>query len=171
MEDYMDIFFQRFKETMSFHPNLTLKQMQDLLTKQMIESITYMEETKGEPIVIEYKDHYLVIDGSIQSPLRRSLCYDKKARINRKKNAPISSALEECNIHHIQLVDEELYLYLQTLITCDTKTSSWIFTMDSIRNLGGALFGDHRYNRTFFYHNGADSYYSARGFRGYFILK
>ena len=113
------------------------------------------------------QDVYIFCDCSKESPKgRRSLCYDRKALESRKKHPPKSSVMDVAKEMGIDLLDEEQYRKLQELETFDQKTSSWILTPTSIRELGGALFCDHRYGQTFVYHNGADSYYASRGFRG-----
>lgn len=129
-----------------------------------------MEESGGEPNLLAYEestDTYIFADMSAESPLgRRSLCYDGPARTKRKNAPPLSSAMESAEAMGITLLTEEEYLLLQRLGDFDTKTSSWIETPEEIRQKGGALFGDRRYARVFFYHNSAQSYYSSRGFRG-----
>jgi hypothetical protein len=129
-----------------------------------------MEHTGGEPDVVGYDkktDEYIFFDCSAESPKgRRSLCYDRKALDARKENKPKDSAMDMAAAMGIELLTEEQYRSLQQLGEFDTKTSSWIVTPPDIRQLGGAIFGDRRYNTVFIYHNGADSYYAARGFRG-----
>ncbi|OQP38886.1 hypothetical protein A4H97_19460 [Niastella yeongjuensis] len=129
-----------------------------------------METTGGEPDVVGYDkktDEYIFFDCSPESPKgRRSLCYDRKALDARKENKPKDSALDAAKAMGIELLTEEQYRALQQLGEFDTKTSSWLVTPADIRHLGGAIFGDRRYNTVFTYHNGADSYYAARGFRG-----
>ena len=133
-------------------------------------SLNEMEQTGGEPDVVGYDestDEYLFFDCSPESPDgRRSLCYDQDALEARKANKPKDSAINMASSMGIELLTEEEYLALQQLGEYDTKTSSWVKTPANVRSLGGALFGDRRFGRVFFYHNGADSYYSARGFRG-----
>lgn len=130
-----------------------------------------MESTGGEPDVIDYDsktDRYLWVDCSEQSPSeRRSLCYDRVALDGRKENKPRTSVMEEVENMGVELLDETLYRKLQNLGVFDTKTSSWLLTPSTIRSRGGAIFGDRRYDTVFVYHNGADSYYSARGYRCY----
>ncbi|MEZ0481348.1 DUF4256 domain-containing protein [Planococcus sp. SSTMD024] len=132
-----------------------------------------MEETGGEPDVIGYEAEtgmFLFCDCSKESPAgRRSLCYDRAALESRKKNKPESSAVDKAKEIGIELLTEDQYRMLQTLGEFDLKTSSWLETPQEIRERGGAIFGDCRYGQVFVYHNGADSYYAARGFRG--ILK
>jgi hypothetical protein len=127
-----------------------------------------MEETGGQPDVVDLESKEIVfVDCSKESPIgRRSLCYDKKALDSRKNNKPIGSIIELANEIGISVLNEEQYKKLQEYEAIDVKTQSWLQTPEEIRNLGGAIFGDRRYNRVFIYHNGADSYYSVRGFRG-----
>lgn len=129
-----------------------------------------MERTGGEPDVTGYDPlagEYIFMDCSAESPAgRRSLCYDKEAWLRRKDNRPLSNAVEMANYMGIELLTEKEYHHLQALGDFDTKTSSWILTPPEIRWKGGALFGDKRYGRVFIYHNGAESYFAARGFRG-----
>jgi len=130
-----------------------------------------MEETGGEPDVVAYNkktDEYTFFDCSEESPKgRRSICYDHKALESRKEHKPKNSAINMASEIGIDILSETQYRELQKLGHFDTKTSSWIETPDDIRKLGGAIFGDWRYGTVFIYHNGAESYYSARGFRGY----
>jgi hypothetical protein len=137
---------------------------------EKIRSLYKMELTSGEPDVIAYdsqKDEYIFCDCSAESPNgRRSFCYDREALDSRKENKPKNSVLDMASDMGIELLSEEQYKELQQLGKFDLKTSSWIKTPESIRKLGGALFCDRRYNHVFVYHNGADSYYAARGFRG-----
>ncbi|AEV99739.1 hypothetical protein A4D02_26360 [Niastella koreensis] len=129
-----------------------------------------MEATGGEPDVVGYDkktDEYIFFDCSAESPKnRRSYCYDRKALDARKENKPKDSAMDAAAAMGIELLTEEQYRLLQQLGEFDTKTSSWLVTPPDIRQLGGAIFGDRRYNTVFIYHNGADSYYATRGFRG-----
>ena len=129
-----------------------------------------MEKTGGEPDVIgidKKTGEYLFIDCAAESPKgRRSICYDRKALESRKEYKPVTNAVDLAAEIGIDILNEEQYRALQQLGQFDTKTSSWILTPDTIRNLGGALFCDRRYNAVFVYHNGAESYYAARGFRG-----
>ena len=129
-----------------------------------------MERTGGEPDVVGYDDatgEYTFIDCSPESPKgRRSVCYDREALESRKEHKPETSAVDMANSMGIELLTEAQYRELQTLGSFDLKTSSWVKTPDSIRKLGGAVFCDRRYDTVFLYHNGADSYYGVRGFRG-----
>ena len=133
-------------------------------------SLYEMETTGGEPDVIGYeedKDEYMFVDCSLESPKnRRSLCYDREALESRKEHKPENSAIDMANAMGIDILTEDQYRGLQKLGSFDTKTSSWVKTPISIRELGGALFCDRRYDTVFLYHNGADSYYGVRGFRG-----
>jgi Protein of unknown function (DUF4256) len=133
-------------------------------------SLNQMEETGGEPDVVDYDkktDEYIFYDCSSESPLgRRSICYDKEALELRKENKPKNSAINMANFMGIEILNEEQYRELQKLGNFDMKTSSWVKTPVEIRKLGGAIFCDRRYNTIFVYHNGAESYYAARGFRG-----
>ena len=134
-------------------------------------SLQEMERTGGEPDVIgqdKKTGEYIFCDCSAESPKgRRSICYDPEALASRKENKPADSALNMATAMGIDILTEEQYRDLQSLGTFDTKTSSWVKTPAAIRKLGGALFCDRRYDHVFLYHNGAESYYAARGFRGW----
>jgi hypothetical protein len=138
--------------------------------KEKLWSLHEMESTGGEPDIIAYDpktDEYVFYDCSAESPKdRRSLCYDRKALDSRKEHKPKNSALDVAAAMGIAILTEEQYRELQQYGDFDTKTSSWIKTPDAIRKLGGAIFADFRYGTIFVYHNGAESYYAARGFRG-----
>ena len=133
-------------------------------------SLNAMESTGGEPDVVGYEDktgEYIFFDCSVESPKgRRSLCYDHEALESRKEHKPENSAIEMAADMGIEMLSEQQYRALQELGHFDTKTSSWIITPADIRKRGGALFADYRYGHVFVYHNGAESYYAARGFRG-----
>ena len=135
-----------------------------------LESLRAMESSGGEPDVIGYDEasgRYIFCDCSAESPLgRRSLCYDSEALSSRKENKPEGSVVEAAAAMGIELLTEQEYRRMQELGEFDTKTSSWVATPGDVRALGGALFCDRRYGRVFVYHNGAQSYYAARGFRG-----
>lgn len=136
------------------------------------QKIHLMEETGGEPDLYLIDDAWFIIDSAKETPIKRvNTCYDEEARLSRKKFPPEFSALGMAEKMGINLLDETLYQHLQTFEPHDQKTSSWVLTPEEVRNLGGALFGDYRYGRVFFYHNGADSYYSNRGFRAYIKIK
>lgn len=168
--DFIFILEKRFKENINRHIGINWNDILKRLNEDTLLSLKYMEETGGEPDVIMYdeeNDNYLYCDCSKESPIhRRSLCYDNEALDSRKTNKPASSAIFEAEKNNIKLLTEEEYKYLQTLGDFDLKSSSWLLTESKMRLLGGAIFGDKRYNRTFIYHNGAESYYSNRGFRG-----
>lgn len=168
--ELLEILEQRFNKHPHRHLNITFRDIEPKF-KQYSDIIQRMEDTGGEPDVVLLDDVLYIIDMAKESPkLRGSLCYDKQARLERKKFPPASSAMEEAHKIGIQLLDESMYKKLQDIEDFDLKTSSWIATDETLRSLGGALFGDKRYQRTFIYHNGADSYYGTRGFRGYIQL-
>jgi hypothetical protein len=162
----------RFEENMHRHDGLEWAKVQTRLEAQpeKLWSLYQMETTGGEPDVVG-QDHqtgeYLFYDCSVESPEgRRSVCYDHAALEARKANKPEDSAMNMAASMGVELLTEEQYRELQKLGAFDTKTSSWVKTPPEIRKLGGALFCDRRYETVFVYHNGAESYYSARGFRG-----
>lgn len=165
----LDKLKQRFLNHMERHETCVWEDVESKLKKHQ-KAIEWMEQTGGEPDVLSYNNELYVIDMSPESPNRRSVCYDLESRLNRKKFPPETSALELCDRNHVSLVDEAMYRFIQHIKPLDTKTSSWIYTPKDIRSHGGALFGDYRYGKTFIYHNGADSYYGARGFRTYIKL-
>jgi hypothetical protein len=161
----------RFEKNMNRHKDLKWEKIQQKLeaSPEKLWSLNEMETTEGEPDVVDYNkktDEYSFIDCSLESPKRRSLCYDYQAWDSRKANKPESNVIDTASEMGIELLTEEQYRHLQELGKFDLKTSSWIKTPTHIRELGGALFCDRRYNTVFTYHNGADSYYAARGFRG-----
>ncbi len=137
-------------------------------------SLSKMEETGGEPDVVVFDkkpNEIIFVDCSEESPKgRRSICYDDEALNSRKENKPKNSAIEICNSIGMEILSEEEYRELQKFGNFDLKTSSWVKTPSSIRKLGGALFCDKRYETVFLYHNGAESYYAARGFRGKLVV-
>lgn len=171
-EKLLQVLEMRFNKNMHRHKDLSWDKIQSKLESNEVclWSLNEMEKTGGEPDVIDYdseKDNYIFCDCSKESPKgRRSVCYDQKALEERKKFKPKNSAQQMAKAMGIQLLTEKQYKTLQELENFDTKTSSWIATPDEIRDLGGALFGDFRFGKTFIYHNGAESYYAARGFRG-----
>lgn len=162
----------RFEKNMSRHKGLDWAKVQTRLEAhpEKLWSLSEMEATEGEPDVVGHDKktgEYLFFDCSAESPKgRRSICYDDDARNSRKEHKPKSSALDMAAEMGIDVLTEEEYRMLQELGSFDTKTSSWIITPAKIRELGGALFCDCRYKTVFTYHNGAESYYAARGFRG-----
>ena len=162
----------RFAKNMNRHKGLAWAEIKAKLEAdaEKLWSLNEMERTGGEPDVVGYDrktGEYIFYDCATESPKgRRSLCYDGEALASRKENKPKSSAVEMASAMGIELLTEEQYRELQRLGECDTKTSSWVNTPSAIRELGGAIFCDRRYDTVFVYHNGADSYYAARGFRG-----
>ncbi|ANU15301.1 hypothetical protein B481_0659 [Planococcus halocryophilus Or1] len=162
----------RFDQNIERHESLEWEPIQQKLEAHPYKlwSLFEMERTGGEPDVVGYdqeNDEYIFFDCSAESPSgRRSVCYDQKALDARKKNKPESSAMTMAADMGIELLTEEQYRALQKLGTIDLKTSSWVLTPSEVRDRGGALFCDFRYGQVFLYHNGADSYYGARGFRG-----
>lgn len=161
----------RFEKNMSRHPSCVWEKVQTKLEAdgEKLWSLNEMERTGGEPDVVGYEkegDAYLFYDCSAQSPSgRRSLCYDTAALESRKEHKPQNSALGLAATMGVKILSEQEYRDLQKLGDFDTKTSSWLKTPVGIRKLGGAVFGDFRYGSVFVYHNGAESYYAARGFR------
>ncbi len=162
----------RFEKNMDRHPKLKWGPIQAKLEAQpeQLWSLNEMEETAGEPDVIDFDkktDTYIFCDCAAESPKgRRSICYDIEALESRKEHKPRHSAVEMAKEMGIEILDEAQYRALQDLGNFDLKTSSWVKTPDAIRELGGALFCDRRFNHVFLYHNGAESYYGARAFRG-----
>ncbi len=172
MDDLIPLLKSRFERHVHRHPGLEWEQIQAQLESHpaKMQTLQWMETTGGEPDVIGYDDgtgEYLFADCSAESPKgRRSVCYDPEALESRKEFKPLHSATGMAAEMGVEILSEEQYRALQKLGTFDCKSSSWILTPPAIRNLGGALFCDRRYNRVFTYHNGAESYYAARGFRG-----
>jgi hypothetical protein len=162
----------RFENNKNRHPGIAWTDVQAKLEAYhtKLESLSQMEATGGEPDVVEYDpdtNTYLFFDCSAQSPAgRRSICYDRDAHESRKEFKPKNTALDMAAQMHIALLTQDQYRQLQTLGEFDTKTSSWIQTPANIRTLGGAIFADRRFDTVFVYHNGAESYYAGRGFRG-----
>lgn len=163
---------KRFLEHMHRHTDLDWQKIHHKLegNPKKLAVLQKMEETGGEPDVVDFDEksgEYIFFDCAAESPKeRRSFCYDRDALEKRKENKPKNNALDKAAEMGIEMLSEEDYRYLQTLGSFDTKTSSWLKTPDNIRKLGGAIFGDFRYGTVFIYHNGAESYYAARGFRG-----
>jgi hypothetical protein len=171
-EELLNVLKARFEKNMHRHENLEWAEVQVKLEAdaEKLWSLNEMERTGGEPDVIGFnkkKDAYMFCDCSVESPKgRRSVCYDREALESRKKHKPENSAIDMAASMGIELLTEEQYRALQKLEHFDKKTSSWVQTPDDIRKLGGALFCDYRFGHVFVYHNGAESYYAARGFRG-----
>lgn len=170
--DLISLLNSRFEKNMERHQDLEWEKVQARLQADAdkLWSLNEMERTGGEPDVVGYDKktgEYIFYDCSKESPEgRRSLCYDRAALESRKKHKPETSALAMAGEMGVEVLGEEEYHKLQQFGDFDTKTSSWLKTPSEIRELGGALFGDFRYNTVFIYHNGAESYYAARGFRG-----
>lgn len=168
----LEVLKARFAKHAERHTGMAWEKVQAKLEKNAgaLWSLSEMERTGGEPDVIGYDkktDTFFLVDCSAESPTdRRSLCYDDLALRSRKEHKPKNSAMEMAKEMGIELLTEEQYWQLQTLGEFDMKTSSWIQTPADIRKRGGALFCDRRYGHVFTYHNGAESYYAARGFRG-----
>ena len=171
METLLGLLQARFKQNMNLHAGMDWGEIQARLeaNPEKLETLHQMEASGGEPDVIGYDSEtsaYIFCDCSPESPVeRRSLCYDQAALDARKANKPRDSAVHMAEVMGARLLTETEYRELQTLGVFDVKTSSWIFTPDEVRVLGGALFCDRRFDRVFTYHNGADSYYASRGFR------
>lgn len=161
----------RFERHVRRHPGIDWGDVEARLAAdpKKLRSLDEMEQTGGEPDVVDRDaktGEFIFYDCSPESPKgRRSVCYDGAARKARKEHKPASSALEMAAKMGVELLTEQQYRELQTLGEFDTKTSSWVLTPPAIRSLGGAIFCDRRYNTVFTYHNGAESYYAARGFR------
>lgn len=171
-EELLSVLRARFEKNMNRHKGIEWPKVQAKLeTKpEKLWSLNAMEATGGEPDVVGHDKktgEYTFYDCSAESPKdRRSICYDHEALASRKEHKPENSAMEMAADMGIEILTEEQYRELQELGSFDTKTSSWVKTPAAIRKLGGAIFCDRRYNHVFVYHNGAESYYAARGFRG-----
>ena len=171
-EELLSALKTRFEKNKTRHPGMEWAKVQAKLeaNPEKLWSLHAMEKTGGEPDVVGYDEksgEFLFYDCSPESPKgRRSICYDHEAMEARKAHKPENSAMEMAAEMGIELLSEEQYRELQQVGSFDTKTSSWVKTPAAIRKLGGALFCDRRYNQVFVYHNGADSYYGARAFRG-----
>lgn len=162
----------RFEKNMGRHKGIEWAKVEERLVArpEKLWVLDEMEVTGGEPDVVDYDKEtgeYIFYDCSAESPKgRRSICYDLEGLESRKEHQPENNAIDMAATMGIELLTEEQYRFLQQLGKFDTKTSSWIVTPPEIRKLGGALFGDRRYDHVFVYHNGAQSYYAARAFRG-----
>lgn len=171
-EHFIQTLMERFEKNRKRHPDLEWMRIKEKLdtNREKLWSLYEMERTGGEPDVVNYVEttnEYIFVDCSPESPSgRRSVCYDHQALEARKKHKPEDSAVNLAATMGIELLTEEQYRALQELGDFDVKTSSWIHTPTEIRQLGGALFCDRRYDTVFVYHNGAESYYASRGFRG-----
>ena len=171
-EELLGILKTRFENHMQRHKGIAWAAVQAKLeaNPEKLWTLNEMEFTGGEPDVVGFDDktgEYIFYDCSAESPKgRRSICYDRAAWEARKEHKPENTALDMAAEMGVEILNEEQYRQLQTLGSFDLKTSSWVKTPDNIRKLGGAIFCDRRYNTVFTYHNGAESYYAARGFRG-----
>ncbi len=171
-KELLDILKARFEKNMNRHKSLEWAKVQAKLEANIgkLWSLNEMENTGGEPDVVGYDkktDEFIFYDCSAESPSgRRSFCYDGKALESRKENKPKNNVIDAAAAMGVELLTEEEYRALQQLGKFDTKTSSWIKTPDNIRKLGGAIFADFRFDTIFIYHNGAESYYAGRAFRG-----
>jgi hypothetical protein len=171
-EELLGTLKTRFEQNMNRHKNLAWAKVQATLQANVekLWSLNEMERTAGEPDVVGHEKktgEYIFYDCSAESPKgRRSVCYDGEALESRKEHKPADSAIDMAAAMGIELLTEEQYRELQRLGNFDTKTSSWVKTPSNIRKLGGAIFCDRRYKTVFVYHNGAESYYAARAFRG-----
>ncbi len=172
VKNLLDVLKTRFEKHMNRHEKIEWANVQARLEEnsKKLWSLNEMENTGGEPDVVGYDKEtreYIFFDCSPESPSgRRSICYDREALESRKAHKPAHTVIDMVTAMGIELLTEEQYRELQQLGSFDTKTSSWVKTPAEIRKLGGALFCDRRYNQVFTYHNGADSYYGARAFRG-----
>jgi hypothetical protein len=172
-EELLEALKDRFEKNMHRHQDLEWAKVEVRLEEvdpKKLWSLNEMERTAGEPDVVGYdkkKDEYLFYDCSVESPKgRRSVCYDREALESRKKYKPENTVIDMATDMGIELLTEEQYRGLQEIENFDMKTSSWVQTPPDIRERGGAIFCDYRYGHVFMYHNGADSYYGSRGFRG-----
>ncbi|MFD2369167.1 DUF4256 domain-containing protein [Brevibacillus sp. GCM10020057] len=171
-EELLHTLKTRFEKNMNRHQGMEWANVQAKLEAhpEKLWALHEMERTAGEPDVVAYDEktgEYIFYDCSAESPKgRRSVCYDREALESRKEHKPQNSAVEMAAAMGVELLTEEQYRELQKLGAFDLKTSSWVQTPASIRKLGGAIFCDRRYDTVFVYHNGAESYYAARGFRG-----
>ncbi|MGA3598644.1 DUF4256 domain-containing protein [Lysinibacillus agricola] len=171
-EELLKTLKARFEKNMNRHKELEWAEVQAKLetNTEKLWSLNEMEGTGGEPDVVGHDQktgEYIFYDCSAESPKgRRSVCYDREALESRKKHKPENNAIDMATAMGIELLTEEQYRELQKLENFDMKTSSWVQTPANIRKLGGAIFCDYRYDTVFVYHNGAESYYAARGFRG-----
>lgn len=172
IQELLNVLETRFEKNTNRHKDIEWSKVKAKLeaNPDKLWSLDEMERTEGEPDVVGFDkntNEYIFYDCAAESPKgRRSICYDHEALEKRKENKPANSAINMAEEMGIELLNEQQYKGLQQLGKFDSKTSSWIATPADIRKLGGAIFSDFRYNTVFVYHNGADSYYAARGFRG-----
>ena len=171
-EELLRVLKARFEKNMNRHKDIEWAKVEAKLevNTEKLWSLNEMEKTEGEPDVVgqdKKTGEYIFNDCSAESPKgRRSICYDREALESRKANKPVTSAIDMADSMGIEILTEEQYRELQKLGSFDAKTSSWVKAPSEIRKLGGALFADLRYDNVFIYHNGAESYYGGRGFRG-----
>lgn len=173
-EEIISLLKKRFTKNRHRHTEVQWEPIENFILKnhKSIRSLKEMEQTGGEPDIIVFEDKIYYCDFSKESPIgRRSLCYDLESLNSRKENKPKGSAMQTAKKMGIELLTEHQYLLLQQIENLDLKTSTWLKTPQEIRDLGGAIFGDSRFGRVFIYHNGASSYYAARGFRGIFPVE
>ena len=169
MSNVVDLVTQRTKQLLAEE---NIEAIIARLSEEAWHILERMEQSGGEPAIARIDGRWAAVDCSDESPIgRRACCYDEAARLARKKNAPLTSAESLAEQIGITLLTEAQYRQLQAVKPIDRKTSSWLQTPAPIREKGGALFGDNRYETVFCYHNGADSYYSARGFRGLYWIE
>ena len=174
--ELIELLEKRFSANMDRHPNHKWSDVvaKLLVNPKSVEVLLEMEQTGGEIDVVDLNNNIkeiTFVDCSKETPLgRRNLCYDEDALIARKQNKPKGSALEMAKRMKVTILTVHEYQKLQIFETVDTKTSSWLLTDEKVRMLGGAFFGDNRYDYVFIYHNGADSYYAARGFRAKYTI-
>lgn len=172
VEQLLLILKTRFENNNNFFPKVDWENIQKKLenSKNKLWILNEMEKTGGEPSLVEFdleNNEYVFYDCSKESPInRRNMCYDNEALKSRKANKPENNVIDFAKDLGIEILTEKQYYKLQKMGSFDLKTSSWIQTPNEVRTLGGALFCDRRYNKVFTYHNGAESYYSSRGFRG-----
>lgn len=166
-EELLNSLKSRFNTHTERHEEISWVDIENKLNDKQLVALHNMESTEGEPDVIDFNGELYFVDCSKESPKgRRSVCYDRAALESRKKYKPENSAVDLAREIGIDMLTEDDYKHLQQYGDFDLKSSSWVDTPSDIRNLGGALFCDKRYATVFLYHNGADSYYGARGFRG-----
>ena len=171
IDNLFEILELRFNQNMNRHPNIKFEEVLNKLlnNSDKLYSLNEMEITGGEPDVVDYDintKEFIFYDCSIETPIdRRNVCYDREALEKRKAFPPKNDATSLAHNMGVEILDEKEYRYLQSLGQFDLKSSSWLKTPNDIRKLGGAIFGDKRYDVVFIYHNGAESYYSGRGFR------
>ncbi|MDO5018719.1 MAG: DUF4256 domain-containing protein [Lagierella massiliensis] len=173
MNELKETLKNRFEKNVNRHEGVLFDEVWNKLTgnEKLLEIVFRMEETGGCPDVVKLGEKLIYFDAYTKiSDYRKSLCYDREALDKRKKNKPRSDVISEISKIGSKLVTEELYYEIQDVFSFDENISSWVKTPREIRDLGGAIFCDRRFNRTFTYHNTAESYYSSRGFRGYILL-